>query len=483
MAGQPYNHPSSSSPSHAGSNSTLPGSGSNSGVPAIHGARRYVFLTALVVLAVIGGLAGYTFLMPNDTTPRIGSLDELVQGKSPEVAALIREGADVANRVVERFPHDPNALDVMAGFYFRFGMWDEAAACWEQCLDWDPQFAEAYASIGMIAREKGEHQRAADCFAKALELQAESPRFTLELGQCLMDLGKVDEAAALLEKHVQKQPVSVPILVMLGDAHFQLGEHAKAKACLERAVAASPDLASAYYALGRACSALGEEDKAAEYAERFKTLKARDEEAHRSELNQSDYEARVRYDVADTYTAASRACLSRGDPQIAERYLLRAAEIDPQHVGCVETLVWLYSRQERTEDALKALLLADASNPRNMSITMMLGRLYVGMGRFEEAEKAFTSAIDISPGSADGYRAVAGLYLDTNKKLPEARTAALKAVELEPVAENYHLLAVACLRNGERAEARAAIERAIAAAPNHPIYRQFYASLSQSQSE
>ncbi len=46
-----------------------------------------------------------------------------------------------------------------------------------------------------------------------------------------------------------------------------------------------------------------------------------------------------------------------------------------------------------------------------------------------------------------------------------------KALELEPGAPNYYLLAVACLKTNDREAALEAIQQAIALSPNNPGYQ------------
>ena len=396
---------------------------------------------------------------------------------------MIREAAQVVDDLLARYPEDSHSQDVLAWFYYRFGRADDAFDCWEQCLELDPAFVDAYTWMGTIAREKGDHEKAIECFTEGLEWQPDSERLAVELARSLMDVGRTDDAVVLLEKHVAIQPRSMPILVLLGDAYSQLEEHEKAKASLEKAISISPDFVGAYYSLARACTAVGDEEKAAEYSERFKVLKAEEEESHRTGVRTADYEATVRYQVAGLFTAAAKAYLFHGDPQTAETSLLRAIEVCPTHLGSIETIVWLYERQHRAEDALQQLLAAKEANPNELSVAMMLGRLYVGLGQLEAAGQSFRDAIDISPREADGYVALAGLSLDTNHELPEARKLAAKAVELEPVARNFYLLSMAHMKVNELADARAALEHALALEPGNTMYRQIYDKLGQRQAE
>ena len=69
-----------------------------------------------------------------------------------------------------------------------------------------------------------------------------------------------------------------------------------------------------------------------------------------------------------------------------------------------------------------------------------------------------------------GYRALAQLYLQNNCNLPEAKKLASRAVELEPAALNYFILAAACDKNTDREGALAALGRAIELDPDNTQY-------------
>ncbi len=66
-----------------------------------------------------------------------------------------------------------------------------------------------------------------------------------------------------------------------------------------------------------------------------------------------------------------------------------------------------------------------------------------------------------------------------NRKLPEARKLAEKAVALEKTGENFFILSWACNVNGDRASAMSAIQQAIKLEPGNIEYRQMYEQLKR----
>jgi len=399
------------------------------------------------------------------------AIAEAAAGATPEVAALLREANQMANRLLKEFPDSPDAIHVMARLYYRFGKAAEGVKLSERCLELDPNFGPAYHAIGVSAMEDGQYAKAADYLRKAIEHEPTASGFPVQLAEVLINQGKLDEAVEVLEKNLESYPRSMPSLALLGQAYVQLKEYEKARTCLETAIEIGPGYTNAYYGLATACAKLGDRDKSQQYMERFKALKARDEQTHRNGLKQSDDISTVGEAVADIYAAAGKVYLAHGEVQKAEAHLLKAAGLAPNHVPSRELLAWLYERQGRTEESLKMLADLSKSGRDDLGVQMRVGSLYAQLRRFGEAETAYKRAIELTPHQAGGYATLADLYLQAGRKLPEAKLLALKAVDLEPLAQYFAILSLACQRNGDPAGALSAIDQAIASEPDNEDYR------------
>jgi tetratricopeptide (TPR) repeat protein len=140
--------------------------------------------------------------------------------------------------------------------------------------------------------------------------------------------------------------------------------------------------------------------------------------------------------------------------------LLRAVEICPAEPECHQVLAWLYERQGRINEAQAVLLRGCEANPEDVGVHLRLGAFFAEQRMYNEAEKAFRTAIRIMPYQGGGYAALAKLLLTSNRRLSEARQLAARAVELEPLSKHYFLLSLICQRLGDTAAARAAMEEA-----------------------
>ena len=440
---------------------------------AAHPTRRKwrSWRTAAEVLVLLVGLVAVALVYwPGGSTHPNTIADGAADAK-PEVAALLREAGQIVDRLVERFPDSPDALDTIAWAHQLFGKTREAAAYWERCLELDPNSASAYYSLGSLAQDGGDMAKAAEYFREAARLEPDSSRHYARLAESLLNSGELDEAARVLEKDLEARPRSVPSLLLIGQVYVRLKDYETAREYLEKAVEMAPDYTSTYYALGTACSKLGEREKATEYLARFKLLKARDEQAHRDSLKTTRDVAEMRTAVAQVCSTAAKVYLSHGDFAAAEDHLRGALDHDPDFAEPRRILAWFYQNQGRTEEALREAAALEEKAAGNPAVCMSLGDLYSQLRMFEQAEQAYRTLVDASPYQGSGYLALARLYLQANRKIPEAGALALKAVELEPVAPHYSMLALACHRAGDRAGALAAIKEAVARDPQNPEYR------------
>ena len=429
--------------------------------------RRRLGVALLVALLALGALL---LVYRRGGTGYPNTIADAASEARPEVAVLLREAGRVADRLVERFAYSPDALDAVACAHLRFGKTQEAVAYWEKCLELDPGSASAYYSLGSVAQAAGDLAKAAEHFRKAAELDPDSSRHFAAWGETLMSMGELEEAARVLEQDLRARPRSIPSLLLLGQVYVRRRQYEKARETLEKAIAMAPDFTSAYHGLGTACTKLGDQEKGKEYFERFKLLKAQDAQRHREGLKAADDVARVREALAELYTSAGKVYLGHGEVSTAEEHLRKAAEIDPDFAECRQVLAWLYRMQGRTEEALSELRKLEETAAGDPAVCLSLGEIYSQLAEFEGAERAYQKLIEISPLQGGGYAGLARLYLQADRKIAEARALAEKAVELEPVAPYYSMLALACQRAGDGAGALAAIEEAVAREPGNPAY-------------
>jgi tetratricopeptide (TPR) repeat protein len=412
-----------------------------------------------------------------------GSASALPDPAAPAPAtpeALFGELNQVTDRLLESFPDDPDALEVVARAEQWLGRSDRAIELWEQCLQRDPRYAYAYLGMGSVAAKRGETERAVSLFRKALLFAPASSQAQVDLASALLDLGEIEEAVALLEEHVKTAPNPVAGFVLLGMAHLQRKEYQKAKEYYEKAIALHPKHANAHYGLAQACAHLGLKAESQEYMKRFQELRASEREIRTLERNQFDDLGTMCEDVAGLYVDAGRVYLAYKRLPEVEGLWRRAATLDPADVDCRQALAWLYRQTGRIPQTIEMFQRLTEIEPENLTFPLEIARLYVLSNRFEAAEKTLQGVCQRAPEDPAGYAALAQLYLDTGRKLTEALSLAQKAVQLAPkVAGHCVRLGAICERNQDWKGAVAAMTQAVDLEPENLQYRQMFELLKE----
>lgn len=93
-----------------------------------------------------------------------------------------------------------------------------------------------------------------------------------------------------------------------------------------------------------------------------------------------------------------------------------------------------YERQGKLEPAIAEYEKAAKKLP---AANLYLGNASLQLGKSDEAEKYYRRSIKKSPATADAYNNLAWLYYTRKENLAEAEALAQKAVELNPVREDY----------------------------------------------
>ncbi len=125
-----------------------------------------------------------------------------------------------------------------AGFYFQFGATlersgdrDEAAKCFEKCLQIEPDDAEALNYLGYMWAEQGINlDRARDMISRALKIEPDNDAFLDSMGWVLFKLNQPEAALEYLLKAVAKtEKPDATLLDHLGDIHAALKQNDKAR--------------------------------------------------------------------------------------------------------------------------------------------------------------------------------------------------------------------------------------------------------------
>ncbi len=412
------------------------------------GLLLFVMIVCVVIITVI---AGISFLGINSNSQSSKQLiqtnavpvtpektNQLLAETEPNLSveerdrALREEQLDVARSLWAAFPDDTNAAFLVGMAYFEQGNVVEAEKYLEKSLELQPLRADACDYLGRIALLKGQYDKALTLFNRAMEIDPGTAGIHFRIAKAQVFLGKLNEAVTELQKDIEIFQDASQSYGLLGETYLQLQEYQKAKENFEAAIRIKPDYTKAYYGLATACARLGLKDECKEAQRNFKQYEAEDQKAGRHWRQVLEPLIVTHKSVAHTHTDIGRVYNEHGYQDKAEQLWQKAAVLDSNNIDCRFYLSGLYLRQNKLTDALGLYEQIARIDPKNGVSYFFIGNINARLARFDDAEKAYKKVVEVAPGRSEGYHALARLYLQLNRNLPEAEKLAARAVELDP---------------------------------------------------
>ena len=191
---------------------------------------------------------------------------------------------------------------------------------------------------------------------------------------------KIDNSAAeyeiILKSLATESPENIDVYFYLGQLYYARHDYAKAIEQFKRVLALQPQNAEMMYFLGSLYVEIDREDQAIDI---FKKALAVDP-SHDGVLNSLGY----------IYAEQGN------NLEEAMRLVKRALAILPDSAAYLDSLGWVYFKQGRYDDALKALLKADAKE-HDPVIFGHLGDVCLALRHSDEAKKYWKKSIELNP--------------------------------------------------------------------------------------
>lgn len=150
--------------------------------------------------------------------------------------------------------------------------------------------------------------------------------------------------------------------------------------------------------------------------------------AGRAALENKDYKEAVRlFEQATTYNYndpflyvfRKQALFANGDTAAGVKVISEGFNKYPNHQSIMIELINYYLTSSQTDEALRLLGVAKANDPQNVSYVFAEGTLYDKMGKFEDAEKAYKTCIEMQPDFYNGYYNLGVIYFNKAVKIYE----------------------------------------------------------------
>jgi adenylate cyclase len=279
---------------------------------------------------------------------------------------------------------------------------DRAQQMFERAIELDPEFAAAYAFLGLLYWKDWKFQWDPD--PQALER-------AFELAQRAVAL---DDSLPVAHR-------------LLGDLYLLKKQHEQAIAEAERAIALDPNDASGYATLGFILNSMGKPEKAIELLEKAMRLHPHFPFGYVFQLGVA-YRLTGRYDEA---ISTQKKVLTRNP-----NFLLAYTELAANYLW-----QWIRQRSQDPQALEKAYEMAEKAISLNDSLPRahnLLGRVYLFKKQHEKAINEAERAIALDPNNAEVYLTM-GFILNYAGRPEEATDLLEKAMGLSPPYPVFHL--------------------------------------------
>lgn len=163
---------------------------------------------------------------------------------------------DEINRVIEKFPKNPEYIFIRGRIYFDRGNYETALEDFNKAYELDTRYHEAYFYVGRTAFAQGDKGTALKIFRHVLDYQPNEGEFRFYMGQALESEGRLAQALEEYRKTTEVDPGyglrNPMIYIARGRILAKLGDGREAKKDIARALEIAPEMTEALIAMGEA---------------------------------------------------------------------------------------------------------------------------------------------------------------------------------------------------------------------------------------
>ncbi|HRP70366.1 MAG TPA: tetratricopeptide repeat protein, partial [Turneriella sp.] len=265
------------------------------------------------------------------------------------------------------------------------GMYQEALAALERAQRLRPDLVEAQNLKGQLQYQNQDLKGAEETLKHAIET-SKDPLAYYNLGMVYKKDGKFAEAkSAFLDalNVASAGEIAYKAATQLGMLHATQGDLPNAKYYFERAVALSPATAKYHYNLALVLHQLGESERA---------------------VRELDEAIKLGSENPQTYMYVARLYSELGRPQDAEKALERALQEAPKDPVILSQLGDMLIQQSKWAEAIQIFKQLHESSPKTKDkadALYNLGKIYVSVRDFKNAEKALEGAYELDMTNED----------------------------------------------------------------------------------
>ncbi len=372
--------------------------------------------------------------------------------------------------------HHAQARLALADYYMNARRLTDAERTLDTLRDRRDLANDVQARLAAIRYAEGKRKEAHAIVDGLLDVKRPPARALVLKGRFLMNEGKSDEALGVLQKAVAADPNLTAARFALGRLLVARHDEDGARAAFEEMLRRNPHATAARLELSELALRRGDARRAVKLAEEA----AGDAPAHAGvqlalvhTLRAAGENARAETEVARLLEANPRASvlwveqgslkLERGDIAGARAAFTRAMTLSPKAIEPLAGLMTVEARDGKVHEARRlasARLAADPGNPRVMVLAARAAALEKDNA---EAERLLRRAVQLAPSDPDAYALLGQLYIGSGR-LDEARAQFSRVQATQPVAANT-MLGLIDEAQGRTADAIAHYSQALRADP------------------
>lgn len=184
------------------------------------------------------------------------------QGKCLSMLGRDYEALASFNALRRTYPDDPDLYYELADVLFSAGYLEECDRICRKCLELDPEYANAYVILGMLAMRRNDDDKAYQLISKALRMESDNPFALNEMAYLQHLQGDEDTALEMVNRALEEAPDYADALCNKGVILYFRSEFDQSNAVFDETLRMVPDHVAALVGKGNTLTQLCDFDEA-----------------------------------------------------------------------------------------------------------------------------------------------------------------------------------------------------------------------------
>jgi len=336
--------------------------------------------------------------------------DNLSSGLRHHQAGQLEQAAACYLQALERQPNDAEALHLLGLVTYQQGRLDGAADLIGRAVALNPRAAAFHCNLAEVYRARGELDRAVACCREALRLQPNYAEAANNLGLALLAQQDTAGAAEQFRAALRLRPNDPLLHNNLASALRAAGDRAAAIDRCREAVRLNPNLAAAHSNLGQML------------LERYQRAEA---------LFHCREAVRLRPDLAEAHNNLGNVLRELGQIAEAKTCYAEALRLAPRLALTYSNLGQALQEDGALVEALACYRHGLTCDPSSARIHANLASALQEQQEYDEAEEHYRQAIQLAPDFPESHNGLGSLLHDRGR-YPEAVASCREVIRLRP---------------------------------------------------